>query len=72
LRSIIYHVPAVVHLDHAISIATQPNKAFTAAIRQKLDADRAMVDPRRYGAAGREALASEFVRLLGAIGGEYQ
>jgi fructose-bisphosphate aldolase, class II len=53
-----------------INIATQLNKAFTTAIRQSLSDDGAMVDPRRYGAAGREAVASEVVRLLGAIGGD--
>jgi fructose-bisphosphate aldolase, class II len=53
-----------------INIATQLNKVFTTAIRQSLADDGTMVDPRRYGAAGREAVASEVVRLLGAIGGD--
>ena len=53
-----------------INIATQLNKVFTTAIRQSLADDGTMVDPRRYGAAGREAVASEVIRLLGAIGGD--
>ena len=47
-----------------INIATQLNKLFTAAVRQALSADPAAVDPRKYGAAGRDAIASEVTRLL--------
>jgi fructose-bisphosphate aldolase class II len=47
-----------------INIATQLNKVFTTAVRNCLADDRAMVDPRRYLAAGREALATEVARLL--------
>lgn len=47
-----------------INIATQLNKTFTAAIRGRLTADPALVDPRRYGAAGRDAIAAEVTRLL--------
>jgi fructose-bisphosphate aldolase class II len=47
-----------------INIATQLNKAFTAAVRACLAGDRALVDPRRYGAAGRDAVAGEVTRLL--------
>jgi fructose-bisphosphate aldolase class II len=52
-----------------INVATQLNKAFTAAIRACLDADSGMVDPRRYGSAGRDAVAAEVARLLHVIGG---
>jgi fructose-bisphosphate aldolase, class II len=51
-----------------INIATQLNKVFTAAIRDCLAADTALVDPRRYGSAGREAIAREAGRLLDVIG----
>ena len=47
-----------------INIATQLNKAFTAAVRACLASDQALVDPRRYGAAGRDAVAGEVTRLL--------
>jgi fructose-bisphosphate aldolase, class II len=53
-----------------INIATQLNKVFTTAIRQTLADDGAMVDPRRYGSAGRKAVASEVARLLKVIGGD--
>jgi len=47
-----------------INIATQLNKVYTAALRERLAADERMVDPRRYGAAGRDAVAAEVARLL--------
>jgi fructose-bisphosphate aldolase class II len=47
-----------------INIATQLNKVFTGAVRDYLAAGPAVVDPRRYGAAGRDAVASEVARLL--------
>jgi fructose-bisphosphate aldolase class II len=50
-----------------INIATQLNKAFTAAVRACLARDPALVDPRRYGAAAREAVAGEVTRLLGVL-----
>ncbi len=50
-----------------INIATQLNKVFTAAVRDRLGADDALTDPRRYLAAGREAIAGEVARLLGVI-----
>jgi fructose-bisphosphate aldolase, class II len=50
-----------------INVATQLNKVFTAAIRDCLAADTALVDPRRYGSAGRDAIAPEVTRLLGVI-----
>jgi fructose-bisphosphate aldolase, class II len=51
-----------------INIATQLNKVFTAAVRQGLDGDAKLVDPRRYGSAGRDAIAAEVTRLLGVLG----
>ena len=48
-----------------INIATQLNKVFTAAVRDYLSAEPAVVDPRRYGSAGRDAIAPEVARLLG-------
>jgi fructose-bisphosphate aldolase, class II len=51
-----------------INIATQLNKVFTAAIRRYLAAEPAVVDPRRYGSAGRDAIAQEVARLLALIG----
>ena len=50
-----------------INVATQLNKAFTGAVRACLTADPALVDPRRYGAAAREAVAAEVTRLLGVL-----
>ena len=51
-----------------INVATQLNKVFTAAVRDCLAADASLVDPRRYGAAGRDAMAKEVARLLRVIG----
>jgi len=51
-----------------INVATQLNKAFTAAVRACLAADPSLVDPRRYGAAGRDAIVIEVTRLLKVIG----
>jgi len=53
-----------------INVATQLNKAFTAAIHGCLAADPSLVDPRRYVAAGRDAIATEVARLLRVIGAE--
>jgi fructose-bisphosphate aldolase, class II len=50
-----------------INVATQLNKAFTAAVRARLAADPALVDPRRYGADGRAAVAGEVTHLLGVL-----
>ena len=52
-----------------INIATQLNKVFTAAVRGDLSAEPAVVDPRKYGSAGRDAVAAEVARLLGRAGG---
>jgi fructose-bisphosphate aldolase class II len=51
-----------------INVATQLNKMFTTAVRDYLSGDGATVDPRRYIAAGREAIAREVTRLLRVIG----
>ena len=51
-----------------INVATQLNKAYTAAVRDCLAADASLVDPRRYGAAGRDAIVIEVTRLLRVIG----
>ena len=51
-----------------INVATQLNKVFSAAIRRCLAGDAAMVDPRRYVSAGRDAIASEVTRLLRVLG----
>ncbi len=47
-----------------INIATHLNKALTSAVRQALDADPALVDPRKYLGPGREAVTGEVARLL--------
>jgi len=53
-----------------INIATQLNKVFTAAVRHYLSAEPAAVDPRRYGSAGRDAVAPEVARLIGVVGAD--
>lgn len=52
-----------------INISTHLNGLFTAAVRASLDAHPEVVDPRRYVAAGREAIATETARLLRLIRG---
>ncbi len=51
-----------------INIATQLNKAFTAAVRAYLDANPSVVDTRKYLGAGRDAVAAEVARLLAVLG----
>jgi len=51
-----------------VNIATQLNKAFTAAVRAYLDANPSVVDTRKYLGAGRDAVADEIARLLGVLG----
>jgi fructose-bisphosphate aldolase class II len=51
-----------------VNVATQLNQAYTAAVRRCLVNDPAVIDPRRYGSAGRAAVAAEVARLLGVIG----
>jgi fructose-bisphosphate aldolase class II len=50
-----------------INIGTQLNKVFTAAVRDALAADEGAVDPRTYGAVGRDAIAQEVARLMSAL-----
>lgn len=50
-----------------INIATQLNKVFTAAVRQRLADDEKLIDPRRYLGAGRDAVATEVARMLDVL-----
>lgn len=50
-----------------VNIATQLNKAFTAAVRAYLDANPSVVDTRKYLGAGRDAVAAEVARLLAIL-----
>ena len=52
-----------------VNLATQLNKVFTAAVRSCLAVQPAMVDPRHYLAAGRDAVADEVARLLRLLTG---
>lgn len=47
-----------------INISTHLNGRFTDAVRGMLDAEPAIVDPRNYIAAGRDAVSAEAERLL--------
>ncbi|MGD8169483.1 class II fructose-bisphosphate aldolase [Herbiconiux sp. P16] len=47
-----------------INISTHLNGLFTAAVRDALSADAVLVDPRKYIAPGREAVAVEVSRIL--------
>jgi len=47
-----------------INIGTALNVAFTAAVRDQLDADPAVVDPRRYVARARDAMAAVVADVL--------
>lgn len=58
---------AVRHGMVKINIATQLNKAMTAAVRTALAADPGAVDPRKYLGPGRAAIADEVHRLLGVL-----
>jgi fructose-bisphosphate aldolase class II len=54
-----------------VNIATQMNQAFTTAVRAHLERDAAVVDPRRYLASGRDAMAAAVaakLRLFGSAG----
>ncbi|HEY3978470.1 MAG TPA: class II fructose-bisphosphate aldolase [Streptosporangiaceae bacterium] len=51
-----------------VNIATQLNKVFTGAVRRCLAGDAKLVDPRKYGSAGRDATAAEVARLLRVLG----
>ena len=50
-----------------INIATALNKVFTGSVRAALAGDERLVDPRKYLAAGREAVAEEVARLLAVL-----
>lgn len=50
-----------------VNIATHLNAAFTAAVRGYLEENPNVVDPRKYVAAGRDAVARETTRLLGVL-----
>jgi fructose-bisphosphate aldolase class II len=52
-----------------INIATQLNKMFTRAVRDRLAAEPALADPRPYLSAGRAAVATEVTRLLRVLDG---
>lgn len=47
-----------------INIATHLNNVFTHEIRQALESNSKLVDPRKYIAPGRDAVATEVARLL--------
>lgn len=64
-------VAAVAHGMVKINIATHLNKAMTGAVRTALDADGALVDPRRYLGPGRDAVATEVARLLTLLAGSW-
>jgi fructose-bisphosphate aldolase class II len=51
-----------------INIATHLNNVFTHEIRQALGANPKLVDPRKYIAPGRDAVAAEVARLLTLLG----
>jgi fructose-bisphosphate aldolase, class II len=57
-------VRAVAHGMAKVNIATQLNKAMTAAVRDALARDERLVDPRKYLGPGRAAVAAEVERLL--------
>lgn len=86
IRSRVY-IPLVLHgssgvSDHDIkqgiamglckvNVATQLNQAFTQAIRDVLDQENGLVDPRKYLAPGRDAqieIVRERIRFFGASG----
>ena len=50
-----------------INVGTILNVAFTRAVRERLDADEKVVDPRTYLAAARDAVSDEVARLLTVV-----
>jgi fructose-bisphosphate aldolase class II len=58
---------AIAHGMTKINISTHLNNAFTTAVRDHLTAHPAMVDPRNYLGAGRDAVATEVTRLLAIL-----
>jgi fructose-bisphosphate aldolase class II len=53
-----------------VNIATHLNSAFTAAVRDYLDANPSVVDTRKYLGTGRAAVQAETARLLRLLAGE--
>ncbi|ANY10176.1 fructose-bisphosphate aldolase [Pseudonocardia sp. HH130630-07] len=53
-----------------INLATHLNGVFTGALREVLDRDPGLTDPRRYLAPARDALATEVTRLLALLSTE--
>ena len=54
-----------------VNVATQLSQAFTGAIREVLNKDNELVDPRKYLIAGRNAqieIVRERIRFFGASG----
>ncbi|MET4782091.1 class II fructose-bisphosphate aldolase [Glaciihabitans sp. UYNi722] len=51
-----------------INISTHLNALFTRALREVLDADPDLVDPRVYVRSGRDAIAAETSRILELLG----
>lgn len=52
-----------------INVSTQLVRAFTGAVRDRLAQDPALVDSRKYVAAGREAMAAEAAAVIEVITG---
>ncbi|MDQ1175233.1 fructose-bisphosphate aldolase class II [Microbacterium testaceum] len=52
-----------------INIGTHLNQVLTAAVRVELERDADAIDPRRWLAPGRAAVAAEVERLLGVVTG---
>lgn len=52
-----------------INVSTQLVRAFTGAVRDRLAQDPALVDSRKYMAAGREAMAAEAAAVIEVITG---
>ncbi|MFC8598109.1 MULTISPECIES: class II fructose-bisphosphate aldolase [unclassified Isoptericola] len=52
-----------------INVSTHLNGVFTRAVRDRLDADPRLVDPRKYVGPARDAVADEVARLLRLFGG---
>jgi len=57
-------VAAVAHGIVKINIATRVNQVMTAAVRDELNSDEGLADPRKYLAPAREAMTGEIERLL--------
>lgn len=50
-----------------VNVSTHLNQVFTAAVRGYLEENPAVVDSRKYLAAGRDAMSMEAERLLRVI-----